>query len=286
MARGIVVECGMDALGVVVFDVFGDSCASGGEVFKPVLPGALFFEGADEALAEPILFGCVGGDVFLCQPVVAHECSVSSRAEDKAIVMSQGESLGSTSGGTEAAEQSLFECTLGGFGTGSVSQFPAKHFARAAVDDWDEGAPAIDSAVYGGDVSGPTLIGGLGNGLAVQHARPQPEAALATSPAMQLHDAVDFLAIDPQTLPLGEVGVNEAHSIGWVGLDDVTHGFNKHGITLRLDVASAWLVVARGAGHAEQSAELGDGHFGAGFEQIVVHGYQEIPSGKSLPCKR
>ena len=40
------------ALGVVMFDVSGDRLASGGVVFKAVLPGAFLFEGADELTEE------------------------------------------------------------------------------------------------------------------------------------------------------------------------------------------------------------------------------------------
>ena len=39
MAWGAVLECGVCALGVVVFDVSGDDRLCGGEVVKAVLPG-------------------------------------------------------------------------------------------------------------------------------------------------------------------------------------------------------------------------------------------------------
>jgi len=42
-----------------VFNVSGYRLASGGEVFKTVLLGAFLFEGADEALAQPVLLGPV-----------------------------------------------------------------------------------------------------------------------------------------------------------------------------------------------------------------------------------
>ena len=54
MARGVVFQCGVAALGVVVFEVSGDRRPCGGEVLKAVLPGAFLFEGADEPLAQPI----------------------------------------------------------------------------------------------------------------------------------------------------------------------------------------------------------------------------------------
>jgi hypothetical protein len=46
-----------------------------------------------------------------------------------------------------------------------VRQFPAEDFARAAVDDRREGAPAVATAVHGGDVGGPALVGRCGDGL-------------------------------------------------------------------------------------------------------------------------
>ena len=92
MVWGVVFEGGVGALGVVVFDVSGDRRACGGEVVKAVLPGAFLFEGADEPLAQAVLLGRVGSDVFLREAVVAHEGAVGSRAEDEAVVVAQGES--------------------------------------------------------------------------------------------------------------------------------------------------------------------------------------------------
>jgi hypothetical protein len=90
------------ALGVIVFDVSGDRRASGGEVFKAVLPGAFLFESANEPLAQAVLLGRVGGDVlprcarpagslrlvisaslrFLCETVIVHECTVGFGAKN------------------------------------------------------------------------------------------------------------------------------------------------------------------------------------------------------------
>jgi len=71
-----------------VFNVSGYRLASGGEVFKTVLLGAFLFEGADEALAQPVLLGPVwrvwrvGRDGLLREAAVAQESTVGSRAED------------------------------------------------------------------------------------------------------------------------------------------------------------------------------------------------------------
>ena len=72
----------MAALGVVVFDVSGDRRASGGEIFKAVRPCALLFESVIEPLAQAVLLGRVGGDVFLCETVIVHECTVGFGAKN------------------------------------------------------------------------------------------------------------------------------------------------------------------------------------------------------------
>lgn len=91
MVWGIVFECGVAALGVVVFNVSGNDRLGGGEVVKAVLPGAFLFEGADKPFTQPVLFRCVRRDVFLFEAVVADQCTVSTRAKDQAVVVTQGE---------------------------------------------------------------------------------------------------------------------------------------------------------------------------------------------------
>lgn len=274
----------MGALGVVVFDVSGDRRACGGEVVKAMLPGAFLFEGADEPLAQPVLLGCVGCDVLLREAVVAHEGAVGPRAEDQAVVVAQGEACGSATGGAEAMQQGFFQRTLGRLGAGGVRQLPAEDFARAAVDDRHEGAPAVATAVHGGDVGGPALVGSCGDGLEVLHTRSVAGAALPARPAVQAHDAVDLLAVDDHALAFGEAGMSHAHAVGGMSFDHRTDGLDAHWIALRLDVASARLVVGGGACHAEEAAEHADRHRrGSRLEELVLHGYHEIPSGKSLP---
>lgn len=60
MAWGFIFEGRVGALGVVVVDESGDRRACGVEVVKAVQPDAFLFEGADEALAQPVLLGGVG----------------------------------------------------------------------------------------------------------------------------------------------------------------------------------------------------------------------------------
>ena len=83
----VLFDGGVGAWGVVVFDVYGDRRACGGEAVKAVQLGAFLFEGAHEALAQPVLLGRVRSDVFLREAVVAHESALGPRAEDQAVVV-------------------------------------------------------------------------------------------------------------------------------------------------------------------------------------------------------
>ena len=156
-------------------------------------------------------------------------------------------------GGAEAMQQGLFQRTLGRLGAGGVRQFPAEHLTRAAVDDRHEGAPAVATAVHGGDVGGPALVGCCGDGLEVLHARSASGVALPACPAVQAHDAVDLLAVDDHAMAFGEAGVSHAHAVGGMSLDNRTDGLDAHRIALRLEVAATRLVVGGGACHAEQT---------------------------------
>ena len=128
--------------------------------------------------------------------------------------MAQGEACWCATGGAKAVQQGLFHRTLGRLGAGGVRQLPAEDFARAAIDDRHEGAPAVATAVHGGDVGGPALVGSCGDGLEVLHTRPAARAALPARPAVQAHDAVDLLAVDDHALAFGQAGMGHAHAVG------------------------------------------------------------------------
>lgn len=181
-------------------------------------------------------------------------------------------------------QQGLFQRTLGSLGSGGMRQFPAEDFTRATVDDRHEGAPTVVTAVHGGDVGGPTLVWSCGDGLEMLHTRSTSGAPLPARPAVQAHDAVDLLAVDDHALAFGEAGMSHAHAIGGMSFDHSTDGLDAHGIALRLEVASTRLVIGGGTCHAEQTAKHADRHRrGSRLEELILHGYHEIPSGKSLP---
>lgn len=50
-------------------DGAGGRRACGGEIIKALLPGAFLFEGADEPLAQPVLLGREGSNIFLREAV-------------------------------------------------------------------------------------------------------------------------------------------------------------------------------------------------------------------------
>ena len=52
-------------LGVVVVDVLGHGAPGFLGFLEGMDPGAFFFEGADESLAQAVLFRGIGGDIFL-----------------------------------------------------------------------------------------------------------------------------------------------------------------------------------------------------------------------------
>jgi hypothetical protein len=112
----------------------------------------------------------------------------------------------------------------------------------------------------------------------------RPVRRCLARPAVQAHDAVDLLAVDHHALAFGEAGMGHAHAVGGMRFDHRTDGLDAHRIALRLDVASTRLVISGGARHAEQTAQHADRHRrGSRLEELILHGYHEIPSGKSLP---
>jgi len=84
VAKGLV-----GPLGVEVVDVACDDASGFLDVLEAMQPGALLFEGADESLAEAILFGGVGRDVFLFQAVVPDQGSIGLRSKHQAVVMAE-----------------------------------------------------------------------------------------------------------------------------------------------------------------------------------------------------
>ena len=56
-------------LGVVMPDPLPNDLSGMGQIFKMMLPDALLLDGPDETLDQTILFGRVGCDEFLGQPI-------------------------------------------------------------------------------------------------------------------------------------------------------------------------------------------------------------------------
>ena len=68
----------MRPLGVVCVDPSPQGEAGMVDGFEVAGPCKLLLEGLDEAFAEPVLLGRVGGDVFLGESVVGHDGAVSA----------------------------------------------------------------------------------------------------------------------------------------------------------------------------------------------------------------
>ena len=186
--------------GVVLIDpISNDSpgVLEGGEAMEP---DALFLEGADEALAEAVLFGSVGSDILLFETIAAHGAAVEARAKDEAVVVTQSQPGRGAVEPAKAINQGSFQGSLGGFGASGIVELPAEDLAGAAVDDRNHGAPAIGAAVHESDVGCPALIGSLGDGTGGLGARTLAGPAGLECPALEPHDALHLLAVDEEPI--------------------------------------------------------------------------------------
>lgn len=80
-----VIERLVRADGVVLGNPVGDDGSGVLEGGESMEPDALFFEGADEALATAVLLGCIRGDVFLFEAVAADGGAVEAGAKDEPV---------------------------------------------------------------------------------------------------------------------------------------------------------------------------------------------------------
>ena len=216
LAWGLVVERLVGSAGVVVMDPgseFESGVFDGGEA---VAPAKLFLEGLDEALAEAVLLRGVGGDVFLLEAIVLDDGAVLARAEDQAVVVAQKHACRSTAQGAEAREEGFLESTLSSFGSAGELQCMTKDLPGAAVDDRHEDAPAVLSTVDEGKVGGPSLIGMIGDGAGDADPRSGSSLSLWKRPAIELHDAMDLLAIDGEALNEAQTAPGAAYAAGWL----------------------------------------------------------------------
>jgi hypothetical protein len=84
----------------------------------------------------------------------------------------------------------------------------AEHLAGAAVDDRNKHAPTVTPAVDEGEVGRPALVGLFGDGAGDLDAWAVSGAALGKCPTLELHDAVDFLDVNRDSLLMAKPGVN------------------------------------------------------------------------------
>lgn len=122
-------------------------------------PAELLLEGFDEALAKAVLLRRVGRDVFLCQAVVLDHCPVLARSEDQAVVVLQEHAVRRIAQRAKALEQCFLQSPLRGLGPARSLEGMAEDLAGAAIDDWNEDAPAVPAALHQSKVGRPTFVG-------------------------------------------------------------------------------------------------------------------------------
>src|SRR6476620_4713600 len=254
---GLVGEGLVGSAGVVVVDPgpeFESGVFDGGEA---VAPAELFLEGLDEAFAEAVLLGCVGGDVFLLEAVVLDHGAVLARAEDQTVVMAQEHAWRGAAQGAEAPEEGFLQGALCGFGPSGEFQSMTEDLPGAAVDDGHEDAPAVLSTVDEGKVGGPPLVGMIGDGEGDPDPRSGSCLSLWKGPAFELHDAMDLLAVDGDVLDEAQTAPGAAHAAGRLLLVELLDTGGE-GLINGTGFGLAGLVVGGRSWEVEPVAYLGD----------------------------
>lgn len=275
---GSVGEGLVGAAGVVVVDPgseFEPGVLDGGEA---VAPAKLFFEGLDEALAEAVLLRRVGGDVFLLEAVVLDDGAVLARAEDESVVMTQEHAWRGAAQRAEAAEEGFLQSAFSRFGPSGEFQGIAEDLSGAAVDDGDEDAPAVAAAVDEGEIGGPSLVGMLGDGAGDLDSRTGSRFSLWKGPAVELHDAMDLLAVDGDALDEAQAAPGATHATGGLALVEL-FDFHGEGFVERSGFSLSLLVVGGGSWEVEPVADFGDGGLMTRRAQGLVDVSHESASG-------
>lgn len=207
---------------------------------------------------RPFCWGGVRGDVFLLEAVVLDDGAVLARAEDQTVVVAQEHARRGVAQGAEASEESFLEGAFRGFRPSGGLQGVADDLAGAAVDDRHEDTPAVPAAVDEGKVGGPSLIGTIGDGAGDPDPRACSRLSLRKGPALELHDAVDLLAVDLDALDEAQTAPCAAHAAGRLLVVDPLDA----GGEVLVDGAGlgfAGLVVGAGSREAEPVAYFGNG---------------------------
>lgn len=105
---------------LVVSNPAADDRSGLAQRLEPILPNALFLQGPEKALNEPVLLRRVGRREFLGEPVGLHRPCIVSAAEDVAIIGAQGQRLMDTAQCAESMHQSLFQHRFSGLAAAVV----------------------------------------------------------------------------------------------------------------------------------------------------------------------
>src|SRR5215472_3261087 len=171
-----------------------------------VLPDALFLETAEEALDDPVLLRCVGGDEFLGQSVVATGRPEPPTLIDESVVGADHRRGPRRAQRAEPFQARFLERPLGLFGPPPQGKLVTDELAVVTIDHRGEVGPAILPAVHVGHVGGPALI--APRGLAAPPVDPGPRGGrpLMHEPAFESADAVDGLGRNADAIPKTQQG--------------------------------------------------------------------------------
>jgi hypothetical protein len=122
----------------------------------------------------------------------------------------------------------------------------AEHLAVAAVNDGNKDASTVAPAVDEGENGCPTLVGALGDGASDFDARALARTAFWEHPAFDFHEAVDFLAVDKQSITKAQSAPSSPDSASRLGLMDLLDRGNE-GLVDGLGMPLAGQIVSRGA---------------------------------------
>ena len=125
----------MGPFGVVPFDPLSNGGASLAEAGEVMLPDALFFEAAEKAYDEAVLFGGVGCDEFLAEAVIAAGSAKTPALKNQSIIRAHHRRRTMRAQGAEARQAGLFEGAFGFLGAAAQGEFKAVYFAVVTIDN-------------------------------------------------------------------------------------------------------------------------------------------------------
>ena len=155
----------------------------------------------------------------------------------------------------KARQQRLLQGAFRRLGAASAFDGMAEHLTGAAVDDRHKHTPAIAAAMDQCQISRPALIGAFGDRTGGFDPWTSACAPLGQRPALELHDAMDLLAVDPQAITEAQAAPGAAHAA--VGLFLMQPADACHQRLIQATGRSLpWLIVGGARGRPNQWQSL------------------------------